>query len=88
MEPLILVQITIFITIFYTLEERIKMSKSSSPGTKFHKKSKTKPWQARIWTNNNYMSLGYYHTQQEAFEVYLKKYYELKAEHNSTQSEA
>ena len=73
---------------FYTLTERIEMSKSGFPGTKFHKKSASKPWQAKIWINNKETSLGYYNTQQEAFKVYSQKYYKLEVEHNSTQSEA
>jgi len=75
---------------FYTLDERIAMSKSGFPGTKFHVKSKTRPWQAKIWINNKEKSLGYFETQLEAFDAYTKKYYELEAEQksrNTAQSE-
>jgi group I intron endonuclease len=70
---------------FRTLEERIKMSKSGMPGTKFHAKSSKKPWQAKIWIENKEKSLGYFKTQEEAFEVYKVKYYELEQEYLKSQ---
>lgn len=69
---------------FFFLEERIKLSKNGFPGTKFDKRRQT--WTSRIYINDKEKYLGSYKTQQEAFEIYKQKYYELEQEYLKSQS--
>jgi len=65
---------------FYTLDERIKMSKSGFPGAKFDKRRNT--WSSRIYINDKETYLGSsYNTKEEAFEAYKEKYYELEQQY-------